>query len=46
MDGNELWEKACALMRQEMNHVTYSTLPLSAHDCNRTDDSGREKDVL
>lgn len=25
MDGNELWEKACALMRQEMNHVTYST---------------------
>ncbi|MCR4882157.1 MAG: chromosomal replication initiator protein DnaA [Clostridiales bacterium] len=25
MDGNELWEKACALMRKEMNHVTYST---------------------
>ncbi len=25
MDGNELWEKACVLMRQEMNHVTYST---------------------
>ncbi|MBQ1860281.1 MAG: chromosomal replication initiator protein DnaA [Clostridia bacterium] len=25
MDGNELWEKACTLMRQEMNHVTYST---------------------
>ncbi len=25
MDGRELWEKACVLIRQEMNNVTYST---------------------